>query len=530
MIDGSKSNGIYKVDYTTPVSDVSKITNFSGGTFWPMKPKWSPDCKMISFLGWDRSDMGPPSRTSVYIINLDNNTAGFSTATLPVTSLDDDGVYQVYDFASNTISESMPAFAPNWSADAKLVSFSVDTTKALDITNFLNLTPDTLVDQLFNVDFDSYMEYIMDQPDSLGGIVSPQLVGQLGGSEFGMVQCPGTLAGADCGVTDNNYPFVHIMQFNTTEGAYLRLVKMDDRSAVSGEGGLLFQDGIVTAVFPPNVVASDTVFWNTDPTVGYCGGAVDAGNCPLDPTNEFIVQAGDAREFFPDGTNFKSYVRLIFHYCDTDDNGKVDANTEGVEAIAAAGTFSYNPLNGDCQINGIDTGGGTIDEDTMAVYNWDRANTQWVRMDGFVDKDNNTITVFADHFSRYDTLGFRFLSQQVLTPLAMTNIHTYPNPYVIGRHTGGLRFTADTMNGDADITIDIQVYDIRGSLVASLMSIVPSDFQSVFENNGYTLLNWGTPLNNAGRQLASGVYLYYMHARDTNGYTVTYKGKFSVVR
>jgi len=540
-------------EYTVGGGDnLIKVTNFHGaGAYsvnqvWPMKPKWSPDCKMISFLAWDRSpgntNPTPPSKTSVYIINLDAEHSGFEKATLPISSLTDTGVYPIYKYDDH----SMPANFPNWSADGKLVSYSLDRNNALDLEQ-ASSDMDNLVNQMFgSSNYDIYLEYVLDQPESQGAIYSPQLMGNVDNNEMALAQCPTN--GASTCPNKPNSPFVQVSQMYSGAGAYLRMLTLGDESEVNEGGGILFQDGIITAVFPPNVVASSTVFYNTDPTA-YCGGVL-LPDCPVDPdpTRNFIVQAGEAREYFPDGTNFESYARLIFRYCDSDDidldltykgDGFIDVGTENTYAATSAGTksFTYDPLSNTCSIDGTITSGGTISADALAVYHWDKnaIPPQWVRMDGAVDKVNKTITVFSKHFSRYDTLGFRTgLQAPVLVPLQITDIRTYPNPYVQSRNwADGIKFAAGGLSGYGPINIEIKVIDIRGSLVTTLAGVVngnaPTDFSNVFENNAYTLLHWTNPVNAAGRPLASGVYLYYMTARTTN-YEVTHKGKFSIVR
>ncbi len=528
MIDGgTDSDGLYKVDGST--SNVSRITAFSGNAVWPLKPKWSPDCKMIAFLSWDRTpDVDfptAPSKTSVYVINIDSDAAGFVKATLPITSLSDPGVYKIYDYASYTMSANVP----NWSADGKLVSYSIDRTNSLDLST-INSGMSNIVEQLFSgSNYDTYLEYIPDQPESQGAVFSPQIVGQVQYNELNMTQCPSNAA-STC-PNKPNTPYVQVAQLNSADGAYLRMLTLGNESTVTSNGGILFEDGIVTAVFPPNVIASDTVFFNTDPTA-YCGGA-GLPDCPVDPTTEYIVQAGDAREFFPDGTNFQSYVRLIFHYCDNDNDGKVDAGTESIETATSGGTkaYTFDPITNACYIDGAPTSGGSIDVDTLAVYNWNSAASSWDRMDGSVDKTTKTITVYSTHFSRYDTLGFRMgFAPSSLTPLQLLDVHTYPNPYVASANAAnGIKFAASDVIAGAgeNVTLEIKVYDIRGSLVTTLVSTINEG--DAHENNGHTLYTWRPVVNAGGRTLASGVYVYYLTARTAN-YEATFKGKFSVVR
>ncbi len=529
MIDGATADGVYKIDGVT--SNLSRITAFtpSDNSIWPMKPKWSPDCKMIAFLAWDRTPNNDfptaPSKTSVYIINLDATYSGFATATLPIQSLSDTGVYKIYDYSS----KNAPAYSPNWSADGKLVSYSIDRNNLLDLAS-INSGMGNIVLQMFtNSNFDSYLEYILDQPEANGAVIAPQLVGQVSSNELDLAQCPSNAA-STC-TNKPNTPYVQVAQMSSAEGAYLRLLTMDNNSTVTSDGGLLFQDGIVTAVFPPNVLASDTVFYNTDPTT-YCGGS-GIPDCPVDPTTDYIVQAGEAREYFPDGTNFESYVRLIFHYCDNDDDGYVDAGTENIVSATSNGTksFNYNSLTGECTVDGVATSGGTIHANAIGVYNWDTTSSSWVRMDGVIDTTAKTLTVFSKHFSRYDTLGFRMGYQaSTLTPLQLIDVHTYPNPYVAANNIAdGITFTTqDVIAGTGEnVTFEIKVYDLRGSLVTTLAGT--TNEADTHENNGHTLYKWRPVTNASGRTLASGVYVYYLVAHSTN-YEATHKGTFSVVR
>lgn len=148
LISGAKdSNNVYKLRAdASNVSDLSKVTDFDPADgIYPLKPKWSPDCSMIAFLAWDRLPTpDPPSKTSVYIINLNNNTAGWASASLPVTSLSDTGVYQVYDYDDY----NMPAYYPAWSADSTIVSYSVDTNNQLDLLQ-VNSSFQAVIENLF---------------------------------------------------------------------------------------------------------------------------------------------------------------------------------------------------------------------------------------------------------------------------------------------------------------------------------------------------------------------------------------------
>lgn len=117
-------------------------------------------------------------------------------------------------------------------------------------------------------------------------------------------------------------------------------------------------------------------------------------------------------------------------------------------------------------------------------------------------------------------------------PLAIGEVHTYPNPYRGGTDAGGISFAAQNIKGSEDIYISAEIYDIRGKLVTKLSNVVfnhgVNDYSSVFKNNGYALLEWNPPANASGAPVASGVYLYTLKAT-TCMYKTEYKGKTSIV-
>lgn len=118
-------------------------------------------------------------------------------------------------------------------------------------------------------------------------------------------------------------------------------------------------------------------------------------------------------------------------------------------------------------------------------------------------------------------------------PLAIGEVHTYPNPFRGGTDAGGISFAAQNIKGAEDIYISAEIYDIRGKLVTKLSNVVfnygVNDYSSVFKNNGYALLEWNPPANASGAPVASGVYLYTLKAT-TCMYKTEYKGKISIVR
>lgn len=106
--------------------------------------------------------------------------------------------------------------------------------------------------------------------------------------------------------------------------------------------------------------------------------------------------------------------------------------------------------------------------------------------------------------------------------LALSDVHTYPNPW--SPHISPLLCFAGSLTTSVPLTIEI--FDVRGSKVRDLAGaadvgdLAPDGVQQ-------SLLCWdGT--NNSGRLLANGVYLYYLNAWGDTRIDLT--GKFSVAK
>jgi hypothetical protein len=104
--------------------------------------------------------------------------------------------------------------------------------------------------------------------------------------------------------------------------------------------------------------------------------------------------------------------------------------------------------------------------------------------------------------------------------LALGDVHVYPNPW---RPGNPLCFAGDL---STNVTFTISVYDIRGSRARDIAGAAPIGLTP----DGQRKLWCGEGVNNGGRPLASGVYMYYLEAWDAMGAAVTAKGQFSVVR
>ncbi len=117
----------------------------------------------------------------------------------------------------------------------------------------------------------------------------------------------------------------------------------------------------------------------------------------------------------------------------------------------------------------------------------------------------------------YKTMG-GFISQaavisRILPAMDLTKAHVYPNPYKPG--SGG-KFDADYITfKKLTSRATIRVFNITGELCATI------------NKNDTTVDNykWNTT-NDAGKKLASGVYIYYI----TNPAGKTAKGKFAIIK
>jgi len=493
MLYGSKNaSGLYT---ETTSSTPEQVTDLGGNDVLTMQGSWSYDCSKIVFTVW--GDPGTPPTTGIYIIDL-------SQASLPITSLTDTGVTKVQECTSSSCTNGA-ALYPSFTRDGTMVSYMTEPNRAFAMKNLIwyGSTPaGNLASSFFSgVNFDNYLEYILDQPT-----FSPQLIGESANNEFGLVQC----FGASCPDSANGNMFTYITQKTGSRDGKLSFLELSTVSNISSNGGLLFYQGAVTAVIPPGAIDSDTRL-----TV-----ESSAPSGAPDSTDDVLVSVGEAREFYPDGVKFTKDIRLIFQYCDSDNDGFLDNNQDA-----------------SC------TGGGnsTIDEDNLYVYYWCGGGTSlgctadtWEKLNGAVDRDNNTITVAINHFSKYDMVALsrgRFAPQNYV-PLRLNGLHTFPNPWRTGE--GDVTFFADdtsTYNTGGTIHVNVEIYDIRGKIVKMLTSIHSGIIPQSIENGaagGLEIARWNVR-NNSGSPLASGVYLYVLKIND-GVFSKTYTGKLAVVR
>lgn len=479
--------------FTLSGSTQQQVTNIGGISVWSLMGSWSPDCSKIAFVSW--SGYGSPTYTSIYSIDL-------NTAALPVTSLTAPGVTKVHECSADSCAVG-PALYPEFSSDGTMVSYMADPSKSMNLYNLIisgTSLGGNIAASFFGaagVNFNNYVEYIPDQP-----VFSPQLLGQSSNNEYGLVQC----SGPACPNSTNGKIFSYITQSPGQTDGKLSFLELANESSINNNGGLIFYNGAVTAVIPPGaIVQGEVKLQATDPL---------SAPATTD-SKDIIASTGEARDFFPNGVVFSKDIRLVFQYCDTDSDGFLDNN----------------------QDSGC-TGGGnsSIDENHLYVYYWCEVGSSvgcapgtWLKLEGYVDPVNDTITVVTNHFSLYDMkalLRGRF-APQLFTDLNLTGIRTYPNPWITGG--GSVVFTADTTstyNAVGAIQVDVDIFDVRGKHVRKLLAIhngtIPTEF------NGLSLAKWDAR-NSSGKLVASGVYPYVISVFD-GVFRKHYEGKLSIVR
>lgn len=484
----------------------TEVTRLGGYETWAAQPAWSKDCSKIVFVAWDI--WSNPSKTGVYVINLTDSGFG-QTATLPITSLSQQGVYKIHECTSSSCTNGSALF-PTFTDDGTMISYMVDPNATVNLGNLIKAasTGSNLATTSFfsGENFDNYLEYILDQPT-----FAPQQIGQSANNEFGLVQC----FGASCPYSANGKPFTYITQKTGSRDGKLAFLELNNVSTITSSGGLMFYQGAVTAVIPPGAVDTDLVL--TTDTAAPSGAPASQ--------DDILVSTGEAREFFPDGVAFGKDIRMIFRYCDTDNSGYLDVRQN---ATCSGGTG----------------GDSTIDENKLYVYYFCKPGStlgctpnSWIQLDGSIDATNNYITVVINHFSKYDVFGLMrgVTAPQVWTPINIANLHTYPNPW---RKAAGndLWFSAgrgSTYDSTRAINIDVQIFDLRGKLVRNLTGTIPANTLPAMGVGGTStsdvdLIKWDVR-NNSGSQVASGVYMYVFHISDGNSGR-TYTGKLAIVK
>ncbi len=467
-----------------------------------LKPKWSPDCTKVAVAMWDEeedSSSSPPSNTGVYVLS--NLTAVNALDYTKLNNCQNNGkdetsgyIYclRISDYKNNGVGggTGYSAFFPNWTKDNLGVIYSLDKGNGFDIYHYVNWSD--MTGYQFGTgkttNFDSYIQYIGDTTLPPYAVTAKSSY-----SEYAMVQ----------NKNDGKLAFIskEVAGGPVTEKqtATLEILTLSNEATISSTGGILFFNGMITAVFPAGVTKTDQVrIQVTNPS-----------GTPSADTYDRMVSTGEARQFAPGGIKFDSDIRLIFYYNDVDGDGIVDGTSFDERKLHV---YYY------CTSSAVGKG-------------YCSSSGSWVRYDGINDPNSNTITVFTNHFSRYDLFAVRSgLVPSEFTPLKIDNLHTYPNPWMPGL-AGEITFNADNVEYTQGqmLKVNIEIYDIRGKLVRSIVNVISGEAgiqPGVF--GGIDLAKWNIR-NNAGKQVASGVYFYVLRA--TDGITSkTIKGKIGIVR
>ncbi len=125
------------------------------------------------------------------------------------------------------------------------------------------------------------------------------------------------------------------------------------------------------------------------------------------------------------------------------------------------------------------------------------------------------------------TYGSSFRMVFAAVQLSLAGVHTYPNPW----RPGNQLCFAGVITAPA--WIKITLYDIRGARVLDAVNHADPTVPATLTPAGGDQRNlWcGDAVNNGGRPLANGVYIYYLEATDAaTGAGATAKGKLSIVR
>lgn len=515
MLSGAKTGGLYIESGGTPAT-ITQLTDFpESPTFYnPIQPRWSHDCSKIVFTMID--SVSTQSKTAIYIMNITDVTAQWPTkvASFPVSTLAANGIYKIHDCTSSSCTVGSAVY-PSFSADDSTVFFTADPVNSISMRG---LQVDDITGTFYSgKNFDIYAQFVNNQN---AYVYAPQKLGQSANNELSISQC----AGAGCPNAAGGNPITYVSQSATRTGDLI-IGTLDSESNVTNAGGLIFMNGEVAAVIPPGALNSETVLSATTPSMpaaGSCGGF--SADC-----KDLLVSTGDARTMFPDGVIFSKDIQLMFHFCDTDGDGNLDVRQ-----------------NAGC--TGGTGGNTTTNKNSIYVYYWCDSNgdaaarhctvNQWMQLNGSIDPVRNMITVSTNHFSLYDA---KFAAREVLiggyAPMYLSNPHTYPNPWRSGDGTMFFGIAADSTFTTTDInpaggrlTVDVEIYDLRGTLVRRLSNTLTnlSNNDRSRDNGGLNLVGWDAK-NGAGRPVASGVYMYHMVVADgwsTRGVT----GKLAVVK
>lgn len=161
-------------------------------------------------------------------------------------------------------------------------------------------------------------------------------------------------------------------------------------------------------------------------------------------------------------------------------------------------TLPYTDLDNDGKIDGTSP---VVSESTLSMYRLDINTEEWIKIGGSVDTVNNTVTARTNRLTVFILMG------SIYTDL--NQAFAYPVPFQPGKHAdhSSILFTKLTPGSG------IKIYTIAGELVRELIA---DEFGSD--------VSWNTR-NASGRNVVSGVYLYYISGNSTRR-----KGKLIIIR
>ncbi|MBE0478902.1 hypothetical protein IBX65_07285, partial [Candidatus Aerophobetes bacterium] len=150
-------------------------------------------------------------------------------------------------------------------------------------------------------------------------------------------------------------------------------------------------------------------------------------------------------------------------------------------------------------IDYMNADGAGIDENRLALFSFD--GLRWNKIESTVDTDANIVTARVNHLGL-----FRIMEDRCDAPADFT-MYLTKNPFAYGDHTV---FYYELPQAG---TATIKIYDLAGDLVRTL-----ADGEA--QNAGYNEATWSGQ-NDFMNYVGSGIYIFKLHVRFTDGTTKT---------
>ena len=139
-----------------------------------------------------------------------------------------------------------------------------------------------------------------------------------------------------------------------------------------------------------------------------------------------------------------------------------------------------------------------FDETKLTLGRYDEQHNRWITIPSTVDSGNNKIVAKIAHLSKFAVLQFAASAN-------LDNVKVYPNPFNPKKQTAGL--TIENLTALATV----KIYTIAGSLIRKLV-----------DDNGDGRIAWDGK-NDAGNEVASGVYIGFVDGKGTKKIKITVK-------